>query len=70
MDILMASLRILHIVAGVFWAGSVFFLVLILEPQLRKLGPMHMKPVMGPSRPSWGQPSEALAWSPLSWASS
>ena len=39
-------LRILHIVFGVFWAGSAIFLATILEPRLRALGPAVQKPVM------------------------
>ena len=49
MDYVMVSLRIVHIVAGVFWAGSAFFLALILEPRLRVLGPAIQRPVMGPA---------------------
>ena len=32
-------LRIVHILAGVVWAGSAIFLAFILEPRLRTLGP-------------------------------
>jgi hypothetical protein len=39
-------LRILHIVFGVFWAGSAIFLAAILEPRLRALGPAVQGPVM------------------------
>jgi uncharacterized membrane protein len=31
-------LRILHILAGVFWAGAAVYLALVLEPKLRMLG--------------------------------
>lgn len=31
-------LRILHIVAGVFWAGAAVYLAMVLEPKLRALG--------------------------------
>jgi len=31
--------RILHVGLGVFWAGSVFFLVFFLEPSVRSAGP-------------------------------
>ena len=31
-------LRILHILAGVFWAGAAVYLALVLEPKLRELG--------------------------------
>ena len=51
MDILMIALRIIHVVAGVFWAGSVFFMVMILEPRLRALGPQYQGPVMGAIAP-------------------
>ena len=40
-------LRLLHIGFGVFWVGSALFLVLILEPRLRALGPTIQRPVMG-----------------------
>lgn len=46
MDSLMVSLRILHIVFGTFWVGSDLFVVLLLEPRLRALGPTIMRPVM------------------------
>ena len=39
-------LRILHIVFGVFWAGSAIFLATMLEPRLRALGPAVQGPVM------------------------
>jgi uncharacterized membrane protein len=32
-------LRIVHILFGVFWAGTMFFFVLWLEPSLRAVGP-------------------------------
>jgi uncharacterized membrane protein len=32
-------LRIVHIVAGVFWAGGFFMLVLFIEPTTRAMGP-------------------------------
>ena len=47
MDIEFVILRILHIGFGVFWVGSALFLVLILEPRLRALGPAIQGPVMG-----------------------
>lgn len=46
MDSLMVSLRILHIVFGTFWVGSDLFVVLLLEPRLRALGPTIQRPVM------------------------
>ena len=36
---LLVTLRLVHIVLGVFWAGTMFFFVLFLEPSLRSLGP-------------------------------
>jgi uncharacterized membrane protein len=33
------ALRIVHIITGVFWAGSVFFLISFLQPALRDVGP-------------------------------
>ncbi|HJW30803.1 MAG TPA: hypothetical protein VJ508_16325 [Saprospiraceae bacterium] len=46
MDILAILLRLLHIILGVFWAGTAFFNVLILEPRLRWMGPAFQNPVM------------------------
>jgi hypothetical protein len=39
-------LRIVHVVGGVFWAGTMFFIVLLLEPSVRTVGPDGAK-VMG-----------------------
>ncbi len=39
-------LRILHIVFGIYIAGSYLFLVPILEPRLKRLGPAIQGPVM------------------------
>ena len=39
-------LRLLHIVFGVFWAGSAIFFAGILQPRLQKLGPSIQGPVM------------------------
>ena len=36
---LFLTLRVLHFITGVFWAGSVFFLVSFLMPSLRDAGP-------------------------------
>ncbi len=47
MDPLMISMRILHIVFSLFWVGTTFYLVLILTPRLRALGPSVQGPVMG-----------------------
>ncbi len=51
MDGLMVLLRILHIVSGVFWVGTLFFMEIILEPRLRALGPTMQNPVMGALMP-------------------
>ena len=39
MDRFMLVLRMLHILLGVFWAGTIFFLVIFLGPSLRAAGP-------------------------------
>ena len=46
MDSEIALLRLLHIVPGVVWVGSVVFLALILQPALAKAGPEHAAAVM------------------------
>jgi len=33
------TMRILHIVTGIFWAGSIFFLVSFLQPAFKDAGP-------------------------------
>jgi uncharacterized membrane protein len=43
--------RLIHVVFGVFWVGSVLFTVLILKPRLARLGPAFEKPVMGAIMP-------------------
>ena len=43
--------RLLHIVFGVFWAGSAMFMAVILEPRLRALGPTIQGPVMAALTP-------------------
>jgi len=40
------ALRILHMVFGIFVAGTYLFLVPILEPRLKRLGPAIQGPVM------------------------
>ena len=45
MDLLQLTLRLIHIVAGVFWVGSAAFLVVFLEPTTRAIGP-QAGPVM------------------------
>ena len=39
MDPLLIVLRLLHITLGVAWAGTIFFVVLYLEPSVRAAGP-------------------------------
>ena len=46
MNIDMIVLRIVHILSGVVWTGGALFLVLVLAPGLRKLGPAVQGPVM------------------------
>jgi hypothetical protein len=48
---MMPIIRLLHILFGVFWVGSVFFQMLILEPRLRILGPKFRQPVMSAIMP-------------------
>ena len=56
MNVELIILRLLHIVFGVFWAGSAIFFAVILQPRLRTLGPeiqarvmAALIPVMGPA---------------------
>lgn len=44
-------LRIVHVVFGIFLAGSYLFIVPILEPRLRRLGPAIQGPVMSALMP-------------------
>jgi putative copper export protein len=46
MDTLMLTLRLLHVFFGTFWAGTVIFSTLYLEPQLKRLGPGIQNPLM------------------------
>jgi len=43
---LLTLLRIIHVVFGIYLAGSYLFVVPILEPRLRRLGPAIEGPVM------------------------
>ena len=52
MDAEFVFLRVLHIVSGMFWAGSAMFLAFILEP--RALGPAIQRPVMASLAPVMG----------------
>jgi hypothetical protein len=38
-EILLPVLRLVHILCGVFWAGTIFFVVWLLEPSTREAGP-------------------------------
>ncbi|HEX9729259.1 MAG TPA: hypothetical protein VGA37_12205 [Gemmatimonadales bacterium] len=46
MDPLLVSLRLVHVVLGVFWAGTLIFTALFLAPAIRDTGPDGAK-VMG-----------------------
>ena len=39
MNIYMIILRLIHILAGIFWVGTAFFFVLFFEPTLKTSGP-------------------------------
>jgi len=39
MDVMLVVLRLLHIVLGAYWAGTVIFTALYLEPSVRAVGP-------------------------------
>jgi hypothetical protein len=43
---LLLIFRVIHVVAGVFWTGTMFFMVLLLEPSVRSVGSDGAK-VMG-----------------------
>jgi len=45
------TLRLLHIVFSVYLAGSVTFMVLVLGPRLKRLGPTIQGPIMGALSP-------------------
>jgi uncharacterized membrane protein len=38
-DLVLLLLRLLHILAGVFWAGTIFFVASLLLPAVREAGP-------------------------------
>jgi hypothetical protein len=46
MATLMVILRVVHVVSGIYVAGSYLFLVPILEPRLKRLGSAIQSPVM------------------------
>ena len=39
MNALLVIMRLIHILGGVYWAGTMFFFVTFLEPSLRSMGP-------------------------------
>ena len=47
MNALAIILRLVHIISGVYWAGTMFFMVTFLEPTLRTMGPDGGKVMMG-----------------------
>ena len=51
MNIEMVVMRVLHILAGVIWAGSAIFLAAVLDPRLKALGPDTQRRVMGTLAP-------------------
>jgi len=53
-DAELITLRILHIVFGVFWAGSALFFAAILQPRLQTLEPAVRGQVMGALIPVLG----------------
>ena len=51
MNIEMVVMRVLHILAGVIWAGSAIFLAAVLDPRLKALGPDTQRRIMGALAP-------------------
>jgi hypothetical protein len=47
MDVTLLVMRLLHIVLGAFWAGTLIFNALYLQPSLRDAGPEGAKVVAG-----------------------
>lgn len=39
MDVTLVVLRLLHVVCGVYWAGTIMFFATLLEPTIREAGP-------------------------------
>ena len=52
MDMEMVVMRVLHILAGVIWAGSAIFLAVVLDPRLKALGPDVQRKVTAALAPS------------------
>lgn len=48
----LALLRIFHVIFGIFVAGTYLFMVLILEPRLKRLGPTVAGPLMSSISPA------------------
>ena len=63
MDPVMIFLRVLHVIAGIYMAGSYLFLVPILEPTLKRLGPPIQSPVMRSLMPTLLPVNGALSYS-------
>ncbi len=47
MNALMITMRLVHITLGVFWAGTMVFVALFLEPSVRAAGPDGAKVMQG-----------------------
>jgi hypothetical protein len=47
MNTFMITLRLVHIALGVFWAGTIFFFVMFLEPSVRAAGPDGARVMQG-----------------------
>lgn len=47
MTTFMIVMRLIHIVLGVFWAGTIFFFVIFLEPAVRAAGPDGARVMQG-----------------------
>ena len=45
------TIRLIHVIAGIFVGGTYLFLVPILEPRLKRLGPAIQSPVMSALMP-------------------
>jgi hypothetical protein len=46
-NVLLILLRVVHVVAGVFWAGTILFVVHFLEPSVREAGPEGARVMQG-----------------------
>ena len=52
MDAELVVMRVVHILAGVIWAGSAIFLAVVLDPRLKALGPDIQRKVTAALAPS------------------